>query len=251
MADTQLTYVDSGVGETTRTTSIRIHADKVRMGEVNSPVYTLYDHAGQALYTINTQTHEFIDSSLEQVRARTERAMQMQNAMKAQMLAQLPQLPEEQRRMLEARIQQTEAMLKAPGPEIAYQETGETGQIQGIACKIRHITYNGQPGRSVCNAAADAIDSDDYQMLLNLFEYMDSIALATAQLQGFVAKPESSAATHRPGLALQVQALPQGPRSELSSLSNEAQDPALFQLPADYRPLEPMDAANPPPGQTR
>ncbi|WP_308873936.1 hypothetical protein [Thiothrix subterranea] len=50
---------------------------------------------------------------------------------------------------------------------------------------------------------------------------------------------------HRDGLALRIQALPEGPRSELSGLAKDALVDADFSVPADFSVFEPANA--PPP----
>lgn len=246
-ADTRLTYVDSGMGDNTRTTLIQIKGGKVRMGEVNSPVYSLYDHDQQTLLTINSQTRQYIDSGLEKTLQRTQKAAEMQKAMQAQMMAQLPGMPEQQRQAIQAQLQQIQAMLDAPAPEIKQQESGETLQIGGISCQLHTLTYNGVAGRSVCNAAPEVMDAADYQTLLNMFGFMDKIAASSAKIHGFAAAPEPTADMHKQGLALQIKALPQGPSSELSAISKAALDDALFTLPDGYQVFEPADAMSAPP----
>ncbi|MEZ5535840.1 MAG: hypothetical protein R3F02_09455 [Thiolinea sp.] len=250
-ADTQLTYIDSGISGEARTVLIQIKGNKVRMGEVNSPVYSLFDHEQQTLLTINQQTRQYIDSGREKTLQRTQKVADMQKVMQAQMLAQLPNMPEQQRQAVQNSLQQTEAMLKAPAPQITQQASGETLTIQGIECRVQTLSYNGVPGRSVCNADPASMDKADYQTLLNMFDFMDSISVETAKINGFTATPESTAKLHKPGLALQIKALPQGPASELGAISTAPLDEALFTLPEGYQLFEPMDTLpDPSAGQT-
>lgn len=248
-ADTQLTYIDTGTGNNTRTTLIQIRGSKVRMGEVNSPVYSLYDHEQQTLFTVNDQTRQYIDSGAEKTRQRTRQAAAMQRAMQAQMMAQLPNMPEQQRQAVQQQLQQMQVMLNAPAPEIKQQPGGKALQIRGIDCQVSTVTYNGTPGRSICNAAPALMDAADYQTLLNMFTFMDNMAAESAKIHGFAAAPEPTANMHKSGLALQIQALPDGPRSELGAINTDPLDDKLFVLPEGYQLFEPASAMSAPQGR--
>ena len=240
-ADTHLTYTDSGVGNTPRTTSIQIHADKVRMEEIGSSIYSLYDHTRQTLYTVNTQAGQYIETNPEKLKLRAEKMLALQAQMKAQMQQQMAQLPEDQRRIAEERMQQAEAMMKTPAPVVSRKDTGRHEQVQGIDCKISELSFGPTPVREICNADTGLIDTADFDMLLAMFTYMDKMAIESAHLQGVTPPPAEagSASIHGPGLALRVQAVPNGPRSELGSISKEVLDGKLFELPTGFQPFEP------------
>lgn len=252
-ADTQLTYTDTGLGgPQERKTLIQIHGDKVRMEEVGSGIYSLYDDSQKKLYTINTQTQQYIETTPDKVRERISKMDAMQEQMKAAMQEQMAQMPEEQRNMLQQRMQeaeqQAEAMKNAPVPKIDITRTDRKETIQGMACNISSINSDGRALRDICIAPADAIGAEDHKMLLAMFEYMDDIARESARAQGMAAPAAGSASLHQNGLALRIQALPDGPRSELTDLKKAPLSDADFSIPAGFREFEPADApAAPPP----
>lgn len=121
-ADTKLTYTDTGFAPQERQTIIQIHGDKVRMGEVGSDIYSLFDNTKKTLYTINTKTKQFIETTPDKTRERMTKVVEMQNQFKEEMKKQMASMPEDQRKQVEARIQQSEAALKAPPPAIKMEK---------------------------------------------------------------------------------------------------------------------------------
>lgn len=246
-ADTKLTYTDTGFAPQERQTVIQINGDKVRMGEVGSDVYSLYDDSKKMLYTVNTKTKQFIETNPDKIRARMTKVVEMQNQFKEDMKKQMASMPEDQRKALEERIQQSEAAMKAPPPAITMEKTARKETIQGMECTISTVKMNDKPARDVCIASTESMDAADHKMLVTMFEYMDSIAVESAKAQGITPPTEGSASLHREGLALRIQALPEGPRSELSSLAKEALVDADFSVPTDFSMFEPADAPPPAP----
>lgn len=254
-ADTTLTYKDTGFAPEERQTIIQIHGDKVRMSEMGSDIYSLYDDAKKTLYTINTKTKQYIETTPEKVRERMTKAVEMQNQFKEDMKKQIATMPEEQRKPLEERMKQAEEALKAPPPTIKMEKTERKDTIQGIACAISSVKVNDQPAREVCIAGSDAMDAADHKMLVTMFEYMDNISAESAKVQGVTPPSEGSASLHKEGLALRIQAVPEGPRSELASVKKDALNDADFKVPEGFTVFEPANApppaaANPAPAAT-
>lgn len=243
-ADTKLTYTDTGFAPQERQTIIQIHGDKVRMGEVGSDIYSLYDNTKKMLYTVNTKTKQFIETTPEKTRERMTKVVDMQNQFKEEMKKQMASMPEDQRKQVEERIQQSEAALKAPPPAIKMEKTERKETIQGMECAISTVKMDDKAVRDVC-IAASGMDEADHKMLVSMFEYMDGIAAESAKAQGATPPSEGSASLHREGLALRIQALPEGPRSELSSLQKDALVETEFAVPTGFAIFEPSTA--PPP----
>lgn len=241
-ADTKLTYTDTGFAPQERQTVIQIRGDKVRMGEVGGDVYSLYDDSKKMLYTINTKTKQFIETNPDKIRARMTKVVEMQNQFKADMKKQMASMPEDQRKALEERIQQRETAMKAPPPRIEMEKTARKETVQGMECTISTVKVEDKPMRDVCIASTENMDAADHKMLITMFEYMDNIAVESAKAQGMVPPTEGSASLHREGLALRIQALPEGPRSELSGLAKDPLVDADFNVPADFSVFEPADA---------
>ena len=172
------------------------------------------------------------------------KVVEMQNQFKEEMKKQMASMPEDQRKQVEARIQQSEAALKAPPPAIKMEKTERKETIQGMECGISTVKMDDKAVRDVC-IAASGMDEADHKMLVSMFEYMDSIAAESAKAQGATPPSEGSASLHREGLALRIQALPEGPRSELSSLKKDALADTDFAIPTGFAVFEPTAAAPP------
>lgn len=248
-ADTKLTYTDTGVGPQERKTVIQIHGDKVRMEEADSGIYTLYDNGKKALFTVNTKTKQFIETTPEKIRERMSKVVEMQNQFKEEMKKQMASMPEDQRKVIEERMKQAEEAMKAAPPAMKMEKTERKETVQNISCTISTVKMADQAVRDVCIAGSDAMDSSDHKMLVTMFEYMDGIAAESAKVQGITPPAEGSAAVHKEGLALRIQGLPQGPRSELTGISKDALKDDDFKVPADYAVFEPS-IAPPPPAQS-
>ena len=244
-ADTKLTYTDTGFTPQDRQTVIQIHGDKVRMSEVGSNIYSLYDNSKKMLYTINTKTKQFIETTPDKIRERMIKEVEMQNQFKADMKKQIATMPEDQRKVIEERIQQSEAALKAPPPAIKMEKTERKETIQGLECNISTVKMDDKAVRDVCIAGSGSMDEADHKMLVTMFEFMDSIAAESAKAQGATPPSEGSASLHRDGLALRIQALPEGPRSELSGMAKDALPDADFSVPEGFSVFEPTAAAPP------
>lgn len=244
-ADTKLTYTDTGFAPQERQTVIQIHGDKVRMGEVGSDIYSLYDNGKKMLYTVNTKTKQFIETTPDKIRERMTKVVDMQNKFKEDMKKQMASMPEDQRKMIEERMKQSEAALKAPPPAIKMEKTDRKETIKGMECTISTVKMDDKAVRDVCIAGASSMDAADHTMLVSMFEYMDSIAAESAKAQGATPPSEGSASLHKEGLALRIQALPEGPRSELSGLAKDALADADFTVPAGFTVFEPTTPAPP------
>ncbi len=109
-ADTKLTYTDTGFAPEPRQTAIQIHGDKVRMEEVGSDIYSLYDDGKKMLYTINTKTKQFIETTPDKIRERMTKVVEMQKQFKEDMKKQMASMPEDQRKLIEERMKQSEDM---------------------------------------------------------------------------------------------------------------------------------------------
>jgi len=222
LADTKLTYTDAGFGPQERKTVIQIHGDKVRMEEADSGIYTLYDNTKKALYTVNTKTKQYIETTPDKMRERMGK-------------------------VVEERMKQADEALKAPHPNMKMEKTERKETILGIACTISTVKMDDKAVRDVCIAGADAMDTTDQKMLVTMFEYMDGITAESAKAQGATPPTEGSASVHKDGLAVRIQAVPQGPRSELSAITKDALKDADFTVPSDYAVFEPTAAPPPAP----
>lgn len=241
-ADTHLTYTDSIKDGSSKVTNIYIKGDKVSSRGDDSPIYTIFDAKERALYTVNSQEKQYIKGTLDSVKTMASEALKAKEQMKAQLTEQMKKLPEEQRKVMEERMQQLEAMENAPIPKVASEKTGKTDTINGLECEIYQVTTNGTPSRESC-ITETAIDSDDLKTLQAMFGFMNKMAQENAAIQGQKAPDFSQLPSYSTGLALRIQGLPEGVKSELTQLNKNEVKSDMVSVPSDYTLFDPGKAA--------
>ncbi len=242
MADTQLTFSDSTQAGT-HSSTIQIRADKVRMGSSNSKIYTIYDSNKQTLYTINPEVKQYMATTLKSIKKNMRAAVAMQARLKDNLKKKSAEMPEEQRKVLEAKTAATERKKQAKPAKIETQAKNKTETVQGLTCKVFTILSDGKPIKETC-IAKQGIDTEDMAQLQTLFDFMKSVAEATAKIRNLPAPDAGLLPNYQGGLVIKAQALPNGAKSELSKLSNDKLDAALFELPATYTLRTPRAAAS-------
>ena len=242
-ADTQLTFTDAHAKKGNHTSTIQIHANKVRMGNSSNKVYTLYDSDKQTLYTINPEVKQYMTATLKSIKKNMTDAVAMQEAMKARMKEKLSKMPEEQRKTVEQRMAEAEKQAKIAPAKVETKANGKTETIQGLKCEVFVVSAAGKPIKETC-IAKEGIDVKDMQQLQNMFDFMKNIAIETAKIRGLPAPDAGLLPNYNGGLAIKTQALPTGAKSELSSLSTESLDDKSFGLPTGYTLYDPKAAAS-------
>lgn len=240
-ADTHLTYTDSVKDGPSKVTNIYIKGDKVSSRGDNSPIYTVFDAKEQALYTINTQEKQYVKGTLDSVKTMASEALKAKEQMKAQLIEQMKKLPEEQRKVMEERMKQLEALENAPIPKVASEKTGKTENINGIDCEIYQVTTNGTPSRESC-ITETAIGENDLKTLQAMFGFMNKMAQENAAIQGQKAPDFSQLPSYSTGLALRIQGLPEGVKSELTQVNKNEVKADMVSVPSDYTLFDPKQA---------
>jgi hypothetical protein len=243
LADTQLTFTDASDKKGSHSSTIQIHANQVRMGNSSNKVYTLYDGEKQTLYTINPEVKQYMAATLDSIKKNMSDAVAMQKKMKASMKEKMSEMPEEQRKVLEARMAESEKKAKATPAKIETKPNGKTETLQGLKCEVFIVSAAGKPIKETC-IAKEGIDSKDMAQLQSMFDFMKSIAVETAKIRGLPAPDAGLLPNYKGGLAIKTQALPTGAKSELSSISTKTIDDKNFGLPEGYSLFDPKAAAS-------
>ena len=242
-ADTKLVYNDTGFGPQARTTTIQVQGHKVRMEDSTSGIYTLYDGDTKTLNTVNTKTKQYLVTNAENLKARLEKAVAMHKQFKEEMQKQIAQLPEADRKAAEERLAKIEEARKAPAPAVKMTKTERKEKVQNIECVVSNIALNDKGVRDVCIADVSNVNADDHQALVAMYEFMDMLSAESAKAQEMAAPSDGAASLHKQGLVAFIQNVPEGPRSELSSISKDALKAEDFTIPADYALFDPLKAA--------
>ncbi len=185
----------------------------------------LFDAATGTLTVINHADKSYMNLDKATVQGVSE---QMKAAMK-QMEAQMANMPPEQREMI---------MKRMPGfakekarPVFSAEKAGGTDKVNGIKCRNMRLLKDGKPHTDACVADADALDipKADFDALSAMFEAMQEMA---SQFSG-----DNRAMPLREigGVPVRSVDVETGEVSEVVSVSDDALDGTLFEVPADYR----------------
>jgi hypothetical protein len=245
IADTHLTYTDSIKDGSSKVTNIYIKGDKISSRGDNAPIYRIFDAKEQALYTINPQEKQYIKGvldSIDSVKTMASEALKAREQMKAKLTEQMKTLPAEQRKAMEEQMKQLEAIENAPIPKIASEKTGKTETINGLECDVYQVTTNGTPSRESC-ITKTAIDENDLKTLQAMFGFMNKMAQENAAIRGQKTPDFSQLPSYSTGLALRIQGLPDGVKSELTQLNKNEVKTEMVSVPSDYTLFDPKQAA--------
>ena len=243
LADTELTFTDASDKKGSHTSTIQIHADKVRMGNSSNKVYTLYDSEKHTLYTINPEVKQYMASTLESIKKNMTEAVAMQEKMKTQMQEKMRTMPEAQRKILEAKMAASEKKSQATPPKIETKPNARTETLHGLTCETFIVSAAGKPIKETC-IAKEGIDAKDMAQLQNMFDFMKSIAVETAKIRGLPAPDAGLLPNYQGGIAIKTRALPTGATSELSSISTKTIESKSFGIPEGYTLFDPKAAAS-------
>jgi len=242
-ADTELTFTDASAKKGSHTSTIQIHADKVRMGNSSNKIYTLYDSEKQTLYTINPEVKQYMASTLASIKKNMTEAVALQEKIKVGMKEKMSKMPEEQRKALEVKMTESEKKSQAKPSKIEIKANGKTEILYGLKCEVFIISAAGKPIKETC-IAKDGIDEKDMEKLQDMFAFMKSIAVETAKIRGLPAPDAGLLPNYNGGIAIKTQALPTGAKSELSSISTKIIEDKSFGLPEGYTLFDPKAAAS-------
>ena len=241
IADTSLTFTDSSPKGDTRSSTIQIHGSKVRTSESGSTIYTLYDTEKETMYTINPEAKQYMQANIEIIKKNMAAAIEMQEKMKAQMKEKVSKMPEEQRKTIEKKINDAEKKAKQTLPKITIVPNGKTDTVQGLNCKVSTISADNKAIKDTC-IATEGFNKEDIAQLKKMFAFMENIAVETAKIRNIPAPDASTMPSHQEGLAIKIQALPTGIKSELTKLSTDALDDKDFTVPEAYTLIDPKMA---------
>lgn len=236
-ADTHLTYTDTNSNAPAKINTIQIKADKVRSQNEQSANYTLFDGQQNILYNIDTEKKQYTKVALDGVKKMAQEAEQLQAQMREKITKDMANLPEEQRKVVEQRLANFEAKQKAPAPAVVAQKTAQTISVNNIPCTIYQVSIGGKPSRESC-ISAQAIPANDLKTLQAMFGFMNQMSQYSAQIRGEKTPDFANLPSYSLGLAVRIQALPNGMKSgmksELMRIQQADLDHEVFTIPSDY-----------------
>lgn len=250
-ADTHLTYTDTYSNAPAKLNTIQIKAGKVRSQNEQSTSYTLFDSQQNSLYTINTKKKQYTKVALDEVKKIAQEAEQLQTQMREKITTEMANLPEEQRKVVEQRLANFEAQQKTPKPVVNAQKTQQSIRVNNIPCEVYQVTIDGKPSRESC-ISTQAIPENDLKSLQAMFSFINQMSQYTAQIRGEKKPDFATLPSYSIGLAVRIQALPNGMKSELMRIQQADLANAVFTIPSDYtlydktqaNPTQPQPATN-------
>jgi len=192
--------------------------------------FLIVDYGRQNYYVMDKPLLDKQIKLMEEMRARMKQNMQTQ--------MQMQQLPPEQKKMMEQRM---DAMLNPPKPPpMKITNTGKAESINGIDCNLFDVHRGEEKVREVCVAKTEAlkISEADYNTLRSMFAYMKDMAETLAK-QSPMGSDDGAMMAEMDGIPVEMRDLRQGFVSRLEGVSNNDISPSLFQIPSTFQQVDP------------
>ncbi|MGV6809994.1 MAG: hypothetical protein ACWA5U_08970 [bacterium] len=232
-ADTQLTYTDTNNNMPAKMNTIYIKAHNVRSQDEQSTNYTLFDGQQNILYSVDTEKKQYTQVALENIKNMAQEAEQLQTQMREKITQDMVNLPDDQRKVVEQRLAHFEAQQKTPAPTVTTQKTAQTISVNNIPCTVYQVSIGNKPSRESC-INAQAMPANDLKTLHAMFGFMNQMSQYTAKIRGEKIPDFANLPSYSLGLAVRIQALPKGMKSELTGIQQADLKPDLFSIPSDY-----------------
>lgn len=244
-ADTELVYTNRLNSVFGHPTIIQIQGSKVRLERNGSSLYVLYDHENQTLFNIDSKTQTFVRSTLETVKERTRKLIELQSKFTEQLKKQISELPESQRTLAVKRLEQAEKMLKLPQPTVTIEYLSKTDLILGKPCKLALFKVRSQSIREICYAPHTVIPKTDLKQLTQMFDFMAQLSQASAHIQDLPSAPINlSSLIFEDHLILKNTNTTQKSTEELAEIKTRVLDQQLFAVPEHYQELDSASAVS-------
>lgn len=238
MADTTLSFND---GRQPDPTSFLIKNGQVLM-QGKSPqggeFASIYDSKKNHFLIVDYGRQNFYVMDKPLLNKQIKLMEEMRAQMKQNMQAQIQQLPPEQKKMMEQRM---DAMLNPPKPPpMKITRTGKAESINGIDCSLFDVHRGEEKVREVCVAKTEElkISETDYNTLRNMFAYMKDMAETLAK-QSPMGSDDGAMMAEMDGIPVEMRDLRQGFVSRLEGVSNDDISPSLFQIPSTFQKVDP------------
>ena len=224
-ADTHIVYSDGSY--------IKIKDNVVAMGDGQAAVHI---EAGSDVYKL-------VDYKEESYMAIEKESMQnAQNAMMAQLEAQLANVPAEQREMVRQMMKNRMPAMqdKAPEPVFSVEKTDEKGEAAGFACRVNTMLVDGQPRFRICVTPAKAVGvpAEDVETMYSAMDAMRDLA------QSFPGAPKRSVddidMRKIGGIPLIHEDLQRKKTNQVTSISTDSLDPIVIPEGFEERRMEDM-----------
>ncbi len=215
---------------------ITIHAGMVQMPSPETGMRLVMDTNRQKMLMINDKEKQY----MEMDSATIEKTSKLMSQMRQAMMAQMKNLPEAQRKMLEKRMG-IGATLPA-APKFTVKSTGKHIKISGIPCEVKEILRDGKPSMEACVAsvADTGIDKADYATMKKMFDMSRMFARQSAKMAGSAAGGVASM-PNLDGVPLEVKDMEHGRTVTVATIDSKVKlADKDFQIGPGYKKIDPF-----------
>ena len=169
LADASI-LLDSADGET----AIQVRAGQVRISESENPsTVMLFDSSDRSLVLMDTGRRTYTrvnEASAREIRSQLDAAIREAEE-------QIKALPPQQQEMMRSMMGE---MLEygASVPRVEVRRDGGRDSVDGVACELVTVTYDGEPGMEACIAGHEelGISADDNEAVVAMFAFLTDFA---------------------------------------------------------------------------
>ncbi len=235
LADTVIHFKTNAPGSPE---SMAIKGDKVMISAPEKNGRFIMDTTSEKIVMINDQEKKYFEIDSNTI----EQTASMMDVMRQTMLAQLQNLPEAQRKALEARLGLS-ADAPPPAPKVEVKPTASKIKVNGIPCTLTDIYTDNTKTAEACVATTKAagISDADYRTMQKMFRLSKKLAEKSAKMTGPAAgKFAKSLTPELDGFPMQVRDLRNGNQVIVSKIETKKLTEKDFNPGRSYRKFNPM-----------
>lgn len=230
-ADTVVTFNASG---NDAPNTLLIHAGSVQMPAPQSNMRVVMDTNNRHMLMIDDGKKQYMEMNSESIK----QTSNMMDMVRQQMMAQLENMPEQQRKMLEQRMG---INLKQPtAPVIKVNATGKMKSVSKIQCEIHDVLSDGKKTMEACVAtvAASGVAQSDYETMQKMFQMSREFARQAGNLGGLAATTTVANMPDLNGVPMAVKNIADGNSITITSIDSTVKlAAAKFKPGSDYKKI--------------
>lgn len=220
-----------------RTGKISIQGDKVLLEQPGGPGRMVMDTSQEALYMIDDARKQYVVIDEESLAATTS----MMSAMQEMMMAQLQNLPENERKAIEQRLGIHSE--KTAAPTVRIDKTGSHKTLHGVKCEVTNILTNDKltGGACVATPKAAGIPEQDYKTLKKMFSISRKMAEKTSKLSsGMPGNLSPDMFPDLNGVPMETKDFDHGETLMIKKISQTKLSADAFKPGKDYKQFDPV-----------
>ncbi len=231
LADTIITFDASG-NDVPNT--ISIHAGSVQMPTPQGDMRLVMDTINSRMLMIDDSKKQYVEMDSETIKQTSD----LMDMVRTQMMSQLENMPEGQRKMLEESMGIT---LKKPAtPVITINATGKKKTVSKIKCEVHDVLSDGKKTMEACVATvkASGVAQKDYETMKKMFGMSRNFAKQAAKLGGPAATNTVANMPDLNGVPMEVKNLADGNTITITSINSNAKlDASKFKPGSNYKKI--------------